>query len=69
MINRSYLAVFYYNLQKPNFYNLDNQEDRKRAERNFANSKTFDKVILEKAFENYKQFLDIDFQNLLKEKI
>jgi hypothetical protein len=68
MINESYLAVLYYNLQKPNFYDITNPDDRKKANRNFANTKKIDISILEIAFEMYKKALQEEFELLKNNK-
>ncbi len=64
MINESYLAVLYYNLQKPNFYDIDNPNDRKKANRNFANTKNIDLNTLTIAFESYKKAIQEEFEIL-----
>ncbi len=68
MINESYLAVLYYNLQKPNFYDITNPDDRKKANRNFANTKNIAIANLEIAFEMYKKALQEEFEVLKHNK-
>lgn len=68
LLNLSYLACFYYNLIEENSYDIGSYEDRKRANKNFANSKNFDIPKLEQAFNIYQDMLKSEFDTLLTTK-
>lgn len=68
LINESYFACFYYNCVEGNSYNMEVYEDRKKAQANFKNSKSFDKTALKKAIKEYKEFIANEFESLLLEK-
>lgn len=67
-INKSYLACFYYNLEKANWYDVNSYKDRQNARKNFDNSKNYDEGRLKKALEQYKKELDKDFERFVKVK-
>lgn len=53
-MNITKLAVIYYNLQKPNHYDITNTKSATNARTNFVKSKnTIDKDILKKAIDIY----------------
>ncbi len=68
LLNLSYLACFYYNLIEENSYNIGSYEDRKKANKNFANSKNFDIPKLKEAYKIYKDMLKEEFEALLANK-
>ncbi len=63
ILNKSVLAVIYYNLKKPNTYQIDDKDDRQRAERAFSKT-SIDKNILDLAINNYKELLEKELQSL-----
>jgi hypothetical protein len=63
ILNKSVLAVIYYNLKKPNTYQMDNKEDRQRAERAFTKASK-DKETLDIAIKDYKDLLEKELLNL-----
>jgi hypothetical protein len=68
MINASYLAVLYFNIIKPNYYDIQNKQDRKRAYKAFDNSSFIDKEVLLQAIEKYKEMLSNEFDVFVQGK-
>lgn len=66
ILNKSYIACLYYNLEKSNRYDLNNYTDRQLARKNFDNSKYHNKKRLEKAVSEYKKLIDNRLQELVK---
>lgn len=64
MLNLSYLACYYYNLKKPNMYDLNQYTDREKARKNFHNATYIDIEMLEDATRLYKEQLEKEIAEL-----
>ncbi|MFY7787960.1 MAG: hypothetical protein ACOVQA_08810 [Thermoflexibacteraceae bacterium] len=67
-LNKSILAVLYYNRKQPNRYDLNDQTDRQRAERAF-NKTTIEPTIFALAVADYKALLQAEIDSLCKDVI
>jgi hypothetical protein len=65
LLNRSVLAVLYYNEKEPNRYRIDEVKDRQKAERAFAQTKP-DPEMLAKAVQTYLDLLQSEIEALLR---
>jgi hypothetical protein len=68
ILNKSVLGVLYYGQESPEKYDMESYKDRQLAERNLHNSKRLDAASLQKAYEDYKKLVDIDFEEFKKMK-
>lgn len=62
VINKAFLAVFYFNL-KDLKYDINNPIDREKARSHFSHT-TIDKELLAKAFEMYIEYQRESFESL-----
>ena len=68
MINRSYLAVLYYNLIYENKYDITKTNDLKKAYSAFSKPIKVNKEILLQAIALYNELLSKEFETLVTKK-